>query len=79
MSDLYLSSKNTQGAEKERLRLNLTVKKELKNLGSNIIAQSSMAKGPDDSKGFKIGWTTRKSTISMITEIPSMHLEDKHY
>ena len=42
-SDLYLDSKLGSGL-KERPKLNLTVKKELKGLGGKIIAQSGMAK-----------------------------------
>ena len=42
-SDLYLESKLGSGF-KERPKLNLTVKKELKGLGGKIIAQSGMAK-----------------------------------
>ena len=42
-ADLYLNSSIGSGL-KERPRLNLTVKKELKGLGGKIIAQSGMAK-----------------------------------
>jgi hypothetical protein len=63
-SDLYLSSSNIQSSTKERTRLNLTVKKELVDSGGKIIAQSSMAKGPDGTTGFNFGWTTRNSFIS---------------
>jgi hypothetical protein len=41
--DLYLGSKLSSG-HKERPKLNLTVRKELKGLGGKIMAQSSMAK-----------------------------------
>ena len=64
-SDLYLVSKVAPLSEKkERPRLNLTVKKELQGLGGKIIAQSGMAKGPDGSRGFADGWTTRRSLVS---------------
>jgi len=60
-SDLYLGSKLGSG-HKERPKLNLTVRKELKkNLGGKIMAQSMMAKGPDGTNGFAAGWTTRVS------------------
>lgn len=59
--DLYLDSTIGSGLKKERPKLNLTVKKELKGLGGKIIAQSGMAKGPDGTDGFQIGWTTRVS------------------
>lgn len=61
-ADLYLESTIVAGGgKKERPRLNLTVKKELKGLGGKIIAQSCMAKGPDNTLGFYPGWTTRVS------------------
>jgi len=59
-ADLYLNSSIGSGL-KERPRLNLTVKNELKGLGGKIIAQSGMAKGPDGTNGFHVGWTTRIS------------------
>ncbi len=43
-ADLYLNSSIGSGVKKERPRLNLTVKQELKGLGGKIIAQSGMAK-----------------------------------
>ena len=46
---------------KERPKLNLTVKKELQGMGGQIMAQSSMARGPDGTNGFAPGWTTRVS------------------
>ena len=42
-------------------RLNITVKKVLKDLGGKIITQSGMAKGPDETNSFRQGWTTRQS------------------
>merc|ERR1712038_313255 len=59
-ADLYLNSSIGSGL-KERPRLNLTVKNELKGLGGKIIAESGMAKGPDGTNGFHAGWTTRIS------------------
>ena len=61
-ADLYLESTIVAGGgKKERPRLNLTVKNELKGLGGKIIAQSCMAKGPDNTLGFYPGWTARVS------------------
>ena len=57
-ADLYLQTTITTGGRKERPRLNLNVKN---GLGGKIIAQSCMAKGPDDSLGFPPGWTSRTS------------------
>ena len=59
--DLYLASKvnSSVGAGASRPKLNLTVKSELKNMGGQIMAQSSMAAGPDGTIGFKAGWTSR--------------------
>lgn len=59
-SDLYLESKLGK-SHKERPRLNLSVKKDR---GGKIIAQSSMAKGPDGTVGFAEGWTTRISQFT---------------
>lgn len=60
--DLYLTSKVTAAGARQRPKLNLTVKKELKDgLGGQIMAQSGMAKGPDGTCGFVDGWTKRKS------------------
>ena len=58
--DIYLASSfgGSSGGLKERPRLNLTVKKEL---GGQVMAQSKMAKGPDDTNGFVEGWTKRIS------------------
>lgn len=64
ITDLYLTSTSipSKGTAKgERRKLNLTVKEELRNLGGKIIAQSSMARGPDGSLGFVVGWTKRES------------------
>lgn len=64
ITDLYLTSTSTPSkgtAKVERKKLNLTVKEELRNLGGKIIAQSSMARGPDGSLGFVVGWTKRES------------------
>jgi len=60
-SDLYLASKivvGGSGKNRQRPKLNLTVKKDR---GGRIMAQSMMAKGPDDTIGFKAGWTKRAS------------------
>ena len=60
--DLYLTSKVSGIGAGQRPKLNLTVKKELKDgLGGQIMAQSGMAKGPDGTCGFVDGWTKRKS------------------
>jgi cold shock CspA family protein len=50
--DLYLGSKLGSGHKKERPKLNLTVRKELKGLGGKIMAQSSMAKVSDQSLSY---------------------------
>jgi hypothetical protein len=64
VTDLYIESKYaTIGQSKERPKLNLTVKKDL---GGTIVAQSMMAKGPDGTKGFVPGWTTRKSRFAKV-------------
>lgn len=72
-ADLYLKPITTSGttttpgsAPRERRKLNLTVKKELQNLGGKIIAQSCMAKGPDGTMGFHAGWTDRVSKFTVI-------------
>lgn len=66
-SDLYLASKLVGGSGKNRQRpkLNLTVKKDR---GGTIMAQSMMAKGPDGTIGFKTGWTSRVSEYSILEE-----------
>jgi hypothetical protein len=58
ISDLYLETK--AGVNRtERPKLNLTVKKDR---GGTIMAQSRMAKGPDETtNGFGPGWTSRMS------------------
>jgi len=67
--DIHLASSfnrdrsGSSGGLKERPRLNLTVKKELKGMGGQIMAQSRMAKGPDGTNGFVKGWTTRLSVF----------------
>jgi len=66
-TDLYLSSKVKIGTN-ERPRLNLTVKKELRDLGGKIVAQSGLAKGPDGTKGFSPGWTKRVSAFGVVME-----------
>jgi len=69
--DIYLESSFSRtsgdtcgaaGGTKERPKLNLTVKKELQDMGGKIMAQSQMAKGPiSGTNGFAPGWTTRVS------------------
>ena len=54
---------------KERPKLNITVKKELKDLGGKIIAQSNQAKGPDGTNGFLSGWTQRKNLFEHLIKI----------
>jgi len=66
-TDLYLSSKVGIG-KKERPRLNLTVKREMQNMGGRIVAQSGMAKGPDGTIGFVQGWTKRVSAFVLTDE-----------
>lgn len=57
VADLYLETKSGS-SRRERPKLNLAVKKDR---GGTIMAQSMMAKGPDDTNGFAAGWTTRTS------------------
>ncbi|MGK3749884.1 MAG: hypothetical protein ACI8RD_002182, partial [Bacillariaceae sp.] len=57
-SDLYLTSKIGSGKNKERPKLNLTVKRDR---GGTIMAQSMMATGPNKTIGFQAGWTKRTS------------------
>jgi len=62
-------------------RLNITVKKVLKDLGGKIITQSGMAKDPDETNGFRQGWTTRQSlwTIKHINDtIDGQTLHDRN-
>ncbi len=66
-ADLYLETSIT-GNMRHRPKLNLSVKKELKGLGGKIIAQSCMAKGPDNTCGFYPGWTSRKSMYEILPE-----------
>lgn len=55
--DIHLSSSfGNSGGLSERPKLNLTVKKELQGMGGQIMAQSRMAKGPDGTNGFVLGW-----------------------
>lgn len=77
-ADLYLKSKIPSG-RKERPRLNLTVKKELKDLGGKIIAQSGMAKGPDGTIGFVNGWTKRTCTYSQVPEGSKLNYNSKEF
>ena len=65
LTDLYLESKYSGANNKERPKLNLTVKKDL---GGKIVAQSMMAKGPDGTNGFALGWTQRMSRFSSALE-----------
>jgi len=78
-ADLYLKSKLRGSDLKERPRLNLTVKKELKGLGGKIIAQSGMAKGPDDTNGFPLGWTKRISRFNQTTEESTLDVNSKEF
>ena len=56
-------------------------------MGGKIIAQSSMAKGPDGTVGFSVGWTSRKSAIvngefacvSSIDRAPNDTIFDRNY
>lgn len=67
--DIHLSSSfGSSGGLRERPKLNLTVKKELKEMGGQIMAQSRMAKGPDGTTGFDFGWTTRVSVYAIREE-----------
>jgi len=64
---------------KERPRLNLTVKRELKDLGGKIIAQSGMAKGPDGTIGFALGWTKRICRFSQTTEESTLDINSREF
>jgi len=77
-ADLYLKSTVRSGL-KERPRLNLTVKRELKDRGGKIIAQSGMAKGPDGTIGFALGWTTRSCTYSQIEEESILDINSREF
>ena len=66
-TDLYLESK-LGTTHKERPKLNLTVRR---NRGGTIMAQSMMAKGPDGTLGFPVGWTQRVSRYVEIPDEPS--------
>ena len=65
-SDLYLESKHGLKSQ-VRPKLNLTIRK---GLGGTIMAQSSMAKGPDDTRGFAEGWTSRVCLYPFGSEAP---------
>jgi hypothetical protein len=65
ITDLYIESKYSGANNKERPKLNLTVKKDL---GGKIVAQSMMAKGPDGTNGFAPGWTQRISRFLTVAE-----------
>ena len=67
-SDLYLES-TIAGGKKERPKLNLNVKV---GLGGKIIAQSCMAKGPDGTLGFNLGWTTRISKYAVPPQVSQL-------
>lgn len=70
--DIHLSSSfGSSGGLNERPKLNLTVKKELQGMGGQIMAQSRMAKGPDGTNGFVLGWTTRVSNHAKKEDICS--------
>eukprot|EP00586_Coscinodiscus_wailesii_P004868 CAMPEP_0172483654 /NCGR_PEP_ID=MMETSP1066-20121228/10705_1 /TAXON_ID=671091 /ORGANISM="Coscinodiscus wailesii, Strain CCMP2513" /LENGTH=1257 /DNA_ID=CAMNT_0013247641 /DNA_START=395 /DNA_END=4168 /DNA_ORIENTATION=- len=58
-SDLQMDTKVER--KKERPRLNLKVRNDLKGMGGKIVAQSGLAKGPDNTNGFRSGWTKRVS------------------
>ena len=75
-SDLYLKSKlfGGSGKNRERPKLNLTVKK---NRGGTIMAQSMMAKGPDGTIGFETGWTSRVSQYLVIDHADEIESEMK--
>ena len=62
-TDLRLESKLGTG-RKQRMKLNLTVKKDL---SGKIVAQSMMAQGPDGTNGFAPGWTARVSKYAQST------------
>mmetsp|Transcript_21788 Transcript_21788/g.30717 ORF Transcript_21788/g.30717 Transcript_21788/m.30717 type:complete len:1474 (-) Transcript_21788:2380-6801(-) len=74
-TDLYLESK-LGNTHRERPKLNLTVRKELKGLGGKIMAQSGMAKGPDGTTGFAPGWTDRTSQYLVQEEEAVLQQED---
>jgi len=76
ISDLYLTSKllGGSGKNRERPKLNLTVKKDR---GGKIMAQSMMAKGPDGTIGFKADWTNRVSLYATNDDVEEFESELK--
>jgi len=78
-ADLYIKSTWRGSDIKERPRLNLTVKKELKDLGGKIIAQSGMAKGPDGTNGFPPGWTKRICIYNQTAEESTLDVNSKEF
>jgi len=78
-ADLYLKSTSLRSGLKERPRLNLTVKRELKDMGGKIIAQSGMAKGPDGTTGFALGWTKRICKYSQIEEESTLDINSREF
>jgi len=75
-ADLYIKSTLGSGL-KQRPRLNLTVKRELKDLGGKIIAQSGMAKGPDGTIGFTPSWTKRISRFAQNTSESNLQIPNE--
>ena len=62
-------------------RLNITVKKSLKDFGGKIIAQPGMAKGSDGINSYRQGWITRRSIwkIKLINDtIEGKSLHDRN-
>ena len=79
-ADLYLESTLEKGLT-ERPRLNITVKKSLKDFGGKIIAQPGMAKGSDGINSYRQGWITRRSIwkIKLINDtIEGKSLHDRN-
>jgi len=70
------SSSGISIGNKERPKLNLTVKKELQGMGGQIMAQSRMAKGPDGTNGFDSGWTRRVSLHMKEEDIPAAAMDN---
>ena len=82
-SDLQMDTKVER--KKERTRLNLKVRNDLKGMGGKIVAQSGLAKGPDNTNGFRSGWTKRVSQYKAnnnkagTTSSPSLNVNAKSF
>jgi cold shock CspA family protein len=72
MVDIYLDSKLGSN-QSQRPKLNLSA---MKDRGGKVVAQSLIAKGPDGTKGFVAGWTSRSSKFSHIRNGADIHLNN---